>query len=79
MGGWKAIDSAPKDRRVVLFYPECGFTEHQMVFGRWNADGYSKNPRPYWSNDCERWWGVVRCRTHSPTMWMDLEPPKDGQ
>jgi len=57
MGEWKGIDSAPKDRRIVLFYPECGFGAPQIVFGKWCEDSYAKNPRPYWGNDCERWWG----------------------
>lgn len=77
MGEWKDIESAPKDKKIVLYYPSCGFSGPEIVFGSWLDDRYAKKPRPYWTNDLERYWGVVRCRKYPPTMWMDLEPPKD--
>lgn len=63
---WQTIESAPKDREVLLFYPCLG---GKIVNGNWlclNEDlGYFYSA--YFSYTAE----------YKPTHWMDLpEPPK---
>lgn len=79
MSKWMPIDTAPKDKRIALYYPECGFNNPQIVFGEWDFDTYAKKPAPYWTNDCVRWWGVTRCRKLNPTMWMEIKGPEHGE
>ena len=74
--GWMPIDVAPKDKRIALYYPAGEFNEPQIVFGKWDNDNYVKNPKPYWVNDCVRLWGVSKCRSFSPIMWMEIKGPE---
>jgi len=68
---WKPIETAPKDRDILLLCPSRG-----VVRGSWNNDCHKK-PRPYWTNDRERIFGVTETRADQPTHWMPLpEPPK---
>lgn len=70
---WQPIETAPKDRPILLYTKLRG-----VVCGYWQDDKYSKNPRPYWSNDLERLFGRTSCRGDQPTHWMKLpEKPCD--
>jgi hypothetical protein len=71
--GWRPIETAPKDGTEVLLYcPEQG-----VARGRWNDCRYASNPRPYWTNDAERLFGVSRTRSDQPTHWMPLPAPPE--
>lgn len=72
---WKPIETAPKDRRICLYYPGQLFTDVYTVFGKWQKDTYAKKPRPYWTNDLERIRGVSVTRTQQPTHWADVDTP----
>jgi hypothetical protein len=67
---WQPIETAPKNRDVLLFCPRRG-----IVCGEWNTDRYAKNPRPYWSNDRERMFGTRETRDDQPTHWQPLPLP----
>jgi hypothetical protein len=72
-GGWLPIANAPKDCEILLFCKFCG-----VVRGRWNDCRYANKPRPYWTHDRERVFGVAACRSDQPTHWVPLPtPPKD--
>ena len=67
---WQSIETAPKDAEVLVHSPRFGVRR-----GRWNTDEYAKKPRPYWTSDAERIWGVREVRDDQPTHWMPLPPP----
>jgi len=64
---WQPIETAPKDRDVLLYCPKCG-----VVRGRWKAQTYHSKPKPYWTNDRERLYGVIETRNDQPTHWAPL-------
>lgn len=67
---WLGIESAPKDREVLLFIPRG--VHSRIEVGKWDDDRFAKKPRPYfqWSH----LWGVVEQRKCPPTHWMPLPP-----
>lgn len=77
MSEWQPIETAPKDKRILLYRPTA--PEWWMVMGgRYDSDEYAKNPKPYWSTD--NWsLGKTEQRQNAPTHWMPLpEPPKSA-
>ena len=77
MSEWQPIETAPKDKRILLYRPTA--PEWWMVMGgRYDSDKYAKNPKPYWSTD--NWsLGKMEQRQNAPTHWMPLpEPPKSA-
>ena len=74
MSEWQPIETAPKDGGdLLLFCPARG-----AVRGSWNACKYDSKPRPYWTHDRERLYGVKDTRADQPTHWMPLpKPPKE--
>jgi hypothetical protein len=73
---WQPIDTAPKDKRVLLFYGK-GVTGI-MVVGRWVTDANVNKPRPYWTNDHSAAFGIRLTREMHPTHWMPMpEPPEE--
>ena len=75
MSEWQPIETAPKDKRILLYRPTA--PEWWMVMGgRYDSDEYAKNPKPYWSTYNWRL-GKTEQRQNAPTRWMPLpEPPK---
>jgi hypothetical protein len=73
---WQPIETAPKDRRILLYFPDL-FSDVAIYCGGWYDDSYNKRPRPYWSADCESWAGKNHLRAHPPTHWAELTPPRD--
>lgn len=68
---WRPIETAPRDgTKVLLYCPTRG-----VVGGRWSDNRYAKTPRPYWSNDLERLYGVQATRFDQPTHWLPLPDP----
>jgi hypothetical protein len=65
---WQPIATAPKDRRVLLYYPRL----FGVVCGSWQVEEYARKPRPHWSNDRSHIHGVMASREIQPTHWMDL-------
>ena len=64
---WEPIESAPKDREILLAIPGFG-----PIRGRWNDCRFARNPKPYWTNDREGWFGKTSTRRRQPTHWMEL-------
>ena len=61
---WQPMETAPQDRRILLKRPRNG-----VGFGRYDAQPYNKNPKPYWADE-RRHLGVRDCQEDSPTGWM---------
>lgn len=71
---WKPIETAPKSKDLLLFCPRCG-----VVVGRWDRDTYASVPKPYWTNDRVRIFGIRGTRLDQPTHWMPIpQPPSNG-
>lgn len=68
---WLAIESAPKDRQVLLFSRHLG----SAVIGRWDDQRHHNKPRPYWEYG---WMGVTWARDNPPTHWQPLPDPPEG-
>lgn len=74
MNTWQPIETAPKDRRILLLCPQRG-----MVMGHFNenlSDRANYKPKPYWTNDKVNLFGVIATRADQPTHWMLLELPE---
>lgn len=69
---WKPIETAPKDRRIMLYYPQQIFNGVNIIFGKWDKDKYHKNPKPYFTHDFERIYGVGKTRFNQPTHWNEI-------
>ena len=77
MSEWQPIETAPKDRRIMLALPKQKYGEKRVVFGIWNQDEYARKPRPYFSYDQSVSMGMVWTRDTQPIAWQEVpEPPK---
>jgi hypothetical protein len=72
---WQPIDTAPRDARVLLFWPTFWTGKQRIEAGHWEADQYAKRPKPYWSGDQERIFGIRAYREQGPTHWQPLQAP----
>lgn len=85
LGEWLPIESAPKDRPILLFRPDWPYRsddgDSRISVGFYESDRYAKNPRPYWASDCAQVFGVRAYRASNPTHWMPLPaaPDKDAK
>ena len=66
---WQTIDTAPKDQRVLLYYPQRIFG---VVCGSWQTEDHARKPRPHWRNDSSHLLGIHATRQIQPTHWMAL-------
>jgi hypothetical protein len=72
---WKPIETAPKDRRILLCYPDSPFTNCNVQIGRWDVDAYTAKPKPHFCVDQDRIWGARTMKTLHPTHWAELVAP----
>lgn len=72
---WQPIETAPKDKRILLFRPTANGW-WRIMGGKYDSNEYARNPKPYWSADN---WSIGmrdQCQ-NTPTHWMPLpEEPK---
>jgi len=71
---WQPIETAPKDRQIVLYIPG-----HGPSVGQWNYTAHNKKPHPYWSSVAERLFGVQWMRDRQPTHWCEIVDPNDAK
>lgn len=69
---WQPIETAPKDRRILLWFPRELFNDMHVICGNWYADEYSLSPRPHWDHDLSRLYGKVMTRSNQPTHWAEI-------
>lgn len=70
IGDWLPIETAPKDRMILLYRPTA-IEWGKITLGKWQSDEYAKKPKPYW----EGWLKIgvtLQWRAWVPTHWMDL-------
>jgi hypothetical protein len=69
---WEPIETAPRDRRLLLWGPGCG-----LVFGKWDDDRYATRPKPYWSLQNNLRLRITYARENPPTHWAEIEGPQE--
>ncbi|MDD4892761.1 MAG: hypothetical protein PHH73_02015 [Candidatus Rickettsiella isopodorum] len=69
---WLPIETAPKDRRIMLGYKEPFFNNIYCVPGRWYYDTLTKKSKSYWTNDIEKNVTKLWIRKNQPIAWMEL-------
>ncbi len=72
---WQPIGTAPKDRRILLWFPRLFGNVPYASVGKWDADNYRENPRPFWTCDSERTAGRNTLRVCPPTHWREIIGP----
>lgn len=69
---WKPIETAPKDKTILLYIPAIGCS-----VGAWERDEYALKPRPFWN--CDRSANRRICmRNNQPTHWTELPEAPGG-
>jgi len=72
MNDWQPIETAPRDGSSVIVF---GPAMNKPTLGHWDAERYSRNPKPHW--EWAPYFGVRWNRDNQPTHWMPLpEPPR---
>ena len=69
---WQSIETAPKDRYILLLWPLDENQSVMMSVGCWDADQYATKPKPYWSGECDGWLGKRYLRLTPPTHWLEI-------
>lgn len=69
---WKPIETAPKDRRIILGFTEPIFTGINVIAGKWDDDKYHKNPQPCWTHDLQHLTNRKELRSNQPGYWMEI-------
>ena len=86
IAGWQPIQSAPKDKPVLLYCPNlAGHVAQKIVVGTWRFDA-NRRTFGYWVSDVGHldngfaetgpWIEYIELR---PEKWAPLLPPPDGQ
>ena len=68
---WRQMSEAPTDGTRILLLDTSG----KIMCGGWNQDKYAKRPRPYWTDDLERTFGILYTRNRTRVAWMPLPAP----
>lgn len=75
---WQIIETAPKDKEILLYRGDTFYEWAKIVTGKWDDDRFSEKPRPYWTHYKKYLTGTTEVRKYQPTHWMPLpDPPKD--
>lgn len=72
---WQPIETAPKDRRVLLWFPTL-FGTGCWSGGEWISEENHRKPLPHFTCDLIRLIGLVAIRDCQPTHWMEIAPPE---
>ena len=82
MNTWNPIESAPKDKIILLYRPTAHGCE-KVSIGGYVHDLHAKKPKPYWALLLKLGYATgkereMQSREWVPTHWMPLpEPPED--
>jgi hypothetical protein len=74
MSEWQPIETAPKDKYILLYCSRFG-----IIRGKWSDEQYAKTPRPYWRHDKTDLYGIRDTRDDQPTHWMPLPNPPEAK
>ncbi|WP_281700978.1 DUF551 domain-containing protein [Acetobacter malorum] len=72
---WRPIETAPRDKEIILFYPKVLGSDAGIYKGRWDCDQYRKIPKPYWGGGYADLWGIIHAKKNPPTHWQPLPNP----
>lgn len=75
---WNPIEAAPKDGSYILLYFPKMPPWAQVSVGSWEPQEHAAKPRPYWTSQHERIWGIPTLRERQPTHWQPLPPPPEA-
>jgi hypothetical protein len=70
MMNWQPIETAPKDRVILLYYPGSEYINPIMSTGEY----YASVKGSYWSCHIP-WMGIRWMKKNQPTHWCELEGP----
>ena len=70
--GWMQIRTAPKDQRILLWYPRPLFNKIHVIAGQWQRSSFARKTEPYWKHDLTEMFGVNTVRKQIPTHWQPL-------
>lgn len=73
-GGWRSIESAPRDGTRILVYLGTKYGVHVAYWHKWEADHHFGSGA-LWKTDYPH----VPINVIEPTHWMPLPPPPQGQ
>ena len=71
MSNWQPIETAPKDREILIARPES------VKIAKWDDDRYNRKPRPFWNDYSPH--GMAYMRNNSPKYWQYLPPLPENQ
>jgi hypothetical protein len=73
-GKWQPMESAPKDREILLLTEETTSTGKRLCvdLARYTDDKHAKKPSPFWDLISRRHLGLVVMRARPPIAWMPL-------
>ena len=76
---WQPIETAPKDQRVLLYYPKEAsmYSEEKIVCGEYTTEAFRNTMISFWNNDSWFLWGAREIKKRQPTMWCTLELPTE--
>jgi hypothetical protein len=72
---WETMETAPKDKRILLYYDPPLYTDVSVICGKWDDDKYAYKSRPHWTNDLHILSGANRTRNMQPVLWKEIEYP----
>jgi hypothetical protein len=73
MTEWQPIETAPKDRTIILFRPTAP-NPIRVAPGRYDDAKWTKKPKPYWCIHLANHSTIKYSRCHEPTHWCDFPP-----
>ena len=71
MTQWQPIETAPKDRTIILFRPTAS-GPIRIAPGWYQDMKYAKKPKPYWLIALSCFDNVTDSRYYEPTHWCDF-------
>lgn len=75
---WKPIDTAPKDRRILLWFDVK--IHAGACFGRWDDERYKRSPNPHFvASELEHLFGKIWMRENQPTHWDEVPEGPHGE
>jgi hypothetical protein len=72
MSEWKPIDTAPRDKEILIFVQnDYG---GNIFMARWDKDESAIRPKPRWTSSSPAYKAITAING-PPTHWMPLPPP----
>ena len=76
MSDYCPIETAPKDREILCWWPISG---GEWVSSYWDKDEHASKPKPHWYAYGMSFHGKSTLRRHQPTHWREKLPPPERE